>query len=501
MMIAEALGEKTISFGAFCRKYLRHHFPLPDSRFHTALKSRLDWYTTHRGNNEVWIAPRGNAKSTLISLAYILYCICVESEKYIVLVSDTQAQGVQFLSDIKTELEHNAEMRRDFPAACGKSATQWNNEEIITRNNIKVVALGMRGKIRGRKFGAHRPSLIVIDDPENDESAISPRQRERTRTWLTKGAVAAGVPKHTNVIIIGTVINADCLVQVLKEGEHGISGWKCHSFQSVIEWPERMDLWEEWTGMFHEDQADARQYYLDNRQDMDAGSLVLWPERENLYTLFEYRASIGTVAFESEKQNRAINPDQCMFREDWFDEIYFTDEPWFDERKEWYCFGACDPSLGKDAKRGDYSPILTIYWRRGHKQLYIYTDMKRRAPSEIVDRILELNQLHKYDQFIMEDNGFQTVLAETLATKMAEKNVMLPLTTITHTRPKDERIQRLSVYFEHKFFRIPRKCKETNLGIKSAKMYPNADFDDWPDCLEMGLWAINEYVQTFPGGR
>jgi predicted phage terminase large subunit-like protein len=496
-MIAEALGDKRMSFGDFCMKYLRHHFPLPDSKFHDALKARLDWYTTHRGNNEVWIAPRGNAKSTLISLAYILYCICMETEKYIVLVSDTQAQGVQFLADIKTELEHNAIIRDDFPHACGKSATQWNNEEIITRNNIKVVAMGMRGKIRGRKFGAYRPTLIIIDDPENDESAMSPRQRERTRTWLTKGAVAAGVPKHTNVIIIGTVINADCLVEVLKNGEHGISGWTSHMFKSVIEWPDRMDLWDQWTLEYHEGQAEARAFYEENRKEMDAGALVLWPERENLYTLFEYRASIGTIAFESEKQNRAINPDQCMFREDWFDDVYFTEEPWFEDRKNWFCFGACDPSVGKDAKRGDYCPILTVYWKRGHKQLYVYTDMKRRPNGEIIDRILDLHVLHNYDQFVFEDNGFQAVLADSLVTKMAERGMNIPLTTITHTKPKDIRIQRLGVYLEHAFFRFEGKNKEATMGIKQLKMYPNADHDDFPDCLEMLLWLINEYVRSF----
>lgn len=494
-MIADGLAVRRMSFPEFCAEFLRHHFPLPDSAFHTALKQRLEWYTDHRGNNEVWIAPRGNAKSTLISLAYVLYCICIESEKYIVLVSDTQAQAVQFLADVKTELEHNAKLRKAFPAACGKGI-QWNNEEIITRNNIKVVALGMRGKIRGRKFGAWRPTLIIMDDPENDESAISPRQRERSRTWLTKGAVAAGIPKHTNIIIIGTVINADCLVKVLADGDHGLSGWVAHEFQSVLSWPERMDLWDEWTGRYHDDQAEARQFFLTNKVAMKEGAKVLWPERENLYALMEYRAQIGTVAFESEKQNRAINPDQCKFREDWFDDCIFEAEPWFEDRDEWYCFGACDPSLGKDAKKGDFCVILTAYWKKGHRNVYIYSDRRRRPAGEIIDRILELNSVHRYDNFAFEINGFQSVLADILVEKMGSDHNVVPLTLINHTKDKNLRIERLAPYLEFGFLKWRRGDKDGMSGIKDLKMWPNADHDDYPDCLEMLIFLINEFNRT-----
>ena len=497
ILIAQSLNPQRVSFEDFCSKYLRHHFPLEDSVFHAALKDRLGWYTTHRGKNEVWIAPRGNAKSTLISLAYILYSICIESEKYIVLVSDTQTQAVQFLSDVKNELEHNSLLQKDFPAAVGKGI-QWNNEEIVTRNNIKVVAIGMRGKIRGRKFGAYRPTLIIIDDPENDESAISPRQRERGRTWLAKGAVSAGVPNHTNIIIIGTVINADCLVEVLKNGEHGLSGWTAHTFQSLIQWPERMDLWDEWTLLYHEDKARAKEFYLTNQATMDEGAVVLWPQRENLFSLMEYRATIGSVAFESEKQNRAINPDQCLFREDWFDDVFIKEEPWFQDRTGWYCFGGCDPSVGRDAKRGDYTCILTVYWKRGHKNLYVYADMKRRPAGELCERILELNALHRYDQFAFEINGYQSVLADTLVGKMAERQAILPLTLIEHTQNKHLRIQRLGVYLENSFFRFDRG-KESLLGIKQLKMYPNGDHDDFPDCLEMVLFLISEFSRTHGG--
>lgn len=499
VMIAEKLGGTRRSFEEFCSDFLPHHFPLPPSKFHSALKDRLEYITDHRDNKEVWIAPRGNAKSTIISLAYILYCICEETEKYIILVSDTHPQACQFLSDIKEELENNAKLRQAYPHAVGKGR-KWNNDEIITPNNIMLTVMGMEGKIRGRRFGAHRPTLIVVDDPENDKSAVSPRQRQANRDWLSKGAVAAGVPGHTNIVIIGTVINADCLVKVLSDGQHGFGGWKAHHFQSIIKWPTNMTLWDQWKQIYWEDRSDGRQqarlFYEERREVMDEGAVVLWPERESLYRLMCIRANIGTVAFESEKQNRAINPEQCLFREDWFDNVYFEKEPWFEDRAGWYCFAAVDPSApGRDGARvGDFCSTSVVYWRPGHKYLYTYSYLDRMSNGEIATHLFNLHDLHRFDNLCVESNGFQVMLADAMRAEAEKRGVRLPITTITHTAPKAQRISRLGVLFENNFFKFKDQSDGTKEMLRQIKLYPIGDHDDGPDSLEMVYWTIQEFL-------
>ena len=67
------------------------------------------------------------------------------------------------------------------------------------------------------------------------------------------------------------------------------------------------------------------------------------------------RVSEGEASFNSEEQNEPINPDDCLFMEEWFDyyneaEVNFGD-PAFD------FFGFIDPSLGKDVyKRQELLP-------------------------------------------------------------------------------------------------------------------------------------------------
>lgn len=492
-MLASGLAQEYEDFREFCNRYLRHHFKKPSSVFHEDLKDRLQDILVKRDQKDVWISPRGNAKSTIISLAYILYCICTQQERYIVLVSDTHDQSKQFLADIKLELETNGKLIRAYPGATGKGST-WSTDSIVTKNNIKVDALGMRGKIRGRRFGSWRPTLIIVDDPENDESVISPRQRERTLNWLMKGAVSAGVPGHTNIVVIGTVINAQCLVQTLAEGDV-VSGWNTRVYKSIIDWPTRMDLWDEWAEVYWDDQSEdkavARQWYLEREQDMLEGSKVLWPEHESLYDLMVLRCNIGKLSFESEKQNSAVNPDQCKFGDEWADRKGF----WWDDLPEesgWRCIGACDPSLGKDGKRGDYAALITIWFKRGRRHLYVDAELVRLDSAKLVRRILELHKAHNYEAYAFETNGFQTVLKDILATESGKQNLWLPIVCVTHKKNKESRIERLAPYLDAGFFRFKRRSKGTNLLLKQLKMFPIADHDDGPDALEMCVNVVEK---------
>ncbi len=55
-------------------------------------------------------APRMHAKSTAISHAYVLTEALFRSSRFIVIVSDTETQGTNFLNDIKEELRNNEDL-------------------------------------------------------------------------------------------------------------------------------------------------------------------------------------------------------------------------------------------------------------------------------------------------------------------------------------------------------------------------------------------------------
>lgn len=489
--VSDDLCGRRMSLMDFCVKYLRHHFPLPDSVLHKDLKARLEAIVKDRGALDNWRAPRGNAKSTILTLAYPLYCICFNLERYIILVSDTHTQAKQLLADIKTELENNEELKKDFPLAC-KKGEKWNDNEIITGNNIMLTALGMRGKIRGRKYGSWRPTLILIDDPENDESAVSKRQRERARTWLLNSCMKAGVPDHTNIIIVGTVINAECLVEYLA----GKSEWRTRTYASIRVWPKNMDMWDKWEVKYYDDHSDkkdeAKAFYLINREKMDLDAQVLWPHRETIYSLMCLRAQ-DHLAFESEKQNSPLNPKECRFPGDWFDNIWFDELPDVLPGKPWLCYGFCDPSVGKDAKKGDFAPIVWVWWKKGYRFLYVDCSMARRPVPVTIDETLRLHMAHEFQAFGFEVNGFQSTMADELGKKSVERGITLPLVLVNHIDNKELRIEKLGAHLQMRNFKFKKHSEGAKALVKQLMTFGIKGVpDDGPDALEGCLNIITK---------
>ena len=60
-------------------------------------------------------APRGHAKSTIVTLFYVMWSICYEKEKFVFILSATANQAQKLLSEIKGTLQSNERLRQDFP--------------------------------------------------------------------------------------------------------------------------------------------------------------------------------------------------------------------------------------------------------------------------------------------------------------------------------------------------------------------------------------------------
>ncbi len=74
----------------FAQIYLAQHCRLPFSRMHRELFDVLAETVDKRSGRLAIAAPRGHAKSTIVSLAFILWCVLYEKEKLVLLVSATK---------------------------------------------------------------------------------------------------------------------------------------------------------------------------------------------------------------------------------------------------------------------------------------------------------------------------------------------------------------------------------------------------------------------------
>jgi len=471
---------KTLPLGEWAQKYLKHYFTHPGSLMHEWLVESLCRLHTERGQKLAVIAPRGSAKTTWISKTYPLYCAVYELEPYIVLASNTTAQSERNLEAIRRELESNVLLARDFPNSTGAGPV-WNNAVLETRNGIRLESVGRETSIRGRTFGPHRPSLIIVDDLENDHSAHSDKQRDLAEQWLMRTAIPAGTDE-TNAFVLGTALHHDDLLHRLEKRP----GWRVRRFKAIIDEPPRSDLWSRWKTLLTDSanekrEQDARAFYLTHQTDMEQGAKLLWPERESLYFLMSLRAEIGESAFETEKQGNPIQNDAY----EWSRE-YFGPDIWFDEWPQLAIrVMALDPSKGA-SETSDYSAFVML-GLGSDGLMYVEADLARRDTVQIAEDALTLAARFEPDAFLIEANQFQSLLYDEIQRLSDERRLLLPLRTVVNTAHKRTRIRSLApLICKHKF-RFKSGSSSASLVVDQLRHFPHAKHDDGPDALDMAV--------------
>lgn len=470
-------------------RYLPEHFSKPPSRMHRWLGETLDGLGLRRGTKINLLAPRGAAKSTIGTLAYPLREALEAREPYIWIVSDTMSQAHAHLENIKTELTGNERLARAYPGACGKGG-RWRDGGIVLRNGIAIEAFGTGQRLRGRRRMQHRPSLIVCDDLQNDRHIVSSAAREKSRSWFHGTLLKAGDPS-SNVVNLATALHVEAIAMELLEKP----GWISKRFRAIGEWPSNMGLWETWERIYTDVEnilsaEDAAAYYRDNKEAMDAGAWVLWPEHEDLYTLMKMRVESGRTAFEREKQNSPVNPEHCEWPESYFDEpLWYEQLP--PAREIVGRTLALDPSKGREATRGDYSAFVFVALDRGGTY-YVEADLARRPVPEIVSDAVAIFERFRPDLFGVEANQFQELLRDDIEKAFFEAGMPGVLVfPVLNTINKAVRIRRLGPLLSAKRLRFKSGCAATKILVEQLKSFPVGDHDDGPDALEMSIGLMN----------
>ena len=160
--------------------------PKPNPPFHHEM-----WELCCSDNPKVAIAaPRGHAKSTAITHAFILTMMLFRVKRFCLLVSDTEGQASEFLGDIKAELTGNDALRKTFKI---KKVLKDNDTNIIVQfadgELFRIIAKGSEQKVRGLKWRGKRPDLIVGDDLENDDIVMNPDRRIKFQNWFRRALI------------------------------------------------------------------------------------------------------------------------------------------------------------------------------------------------------------------------------------------------------------------------------------------------------------------------
>jgi predicted phage terminase large subunit-like protein len=445
-----------------------------DSALHvwldTALPAAVD---APEGRKLAVAAPRGEAKTTFVSLFFALWCLVTGRKQYLVLIADAFEQAASFLEAVKAELESNPRLSADWPEHCGVGRV-WNVGTIVTAKNVKLQAFGAGKRMRGLRHGPCRPDLALLDDLENDENVRKPEQRDKLETWLLRAVLSLGPADGSmDVVYVGTILHYDSvLARTLKKPQ-----WQSVIFKGVVRMPDRMDLWDNWEVLLKVGgPGRAAAFYAKNEKAMCKGAKVSWPSVRPLYTLMLKRAE-DRAAFDAEQQNDPLAADAAPFAEC----IHY----WIELPQGLLLFGACDPSLGKAGQGRDPSALLIGGMDRANMRLYVLEALiRKRHPDRIIQDMIALQRQYNCLLWAVETVQFQAFFADVLVREAASQGVPIPVMPVINSSDKALRIESLQPYCRQGRILVRQ---EHGALVDQLRHFPMADHDDGPDALEM-LW-------------
>jgi len=332
------------SLSSFCREYQSNIFTVPFSKVHTDVISRME-AAICTGGLFAYAMPRGTGK-TSIAEAAVLWSVLTGKRKYVVLISATEKQGTQAMENLKKELSTNRAIMEDWPRAtypiwalegishrapgqlymgCPTHMV-WRGEKIVfatipgSRCSGSVIEVrGLTGAIRGMKTnlsdgrGTIRPELVILDDPQTDESAKSLTQcHDRERIILGTILGLKGHEEEISAVMPCTVIHrGDLAERFIDKDTH--PEWQGVRSRLLIDMPTHMRLWDEYNDLKKESADSAHNFYIENRAMMDEGAVPMWKECFNKRQLsaiqyaMDLRNNVGEQAFWAEYQNEPLD--------------------------------------------------------------------------------------------------------------------------------------------------------------------------------------------------
>lgn len=462
-------------FGYFTNTYFPHYIRSPHrSRLHDYLFARLpEIVASEKSETDAIAAPRGEAKSTLVSQLFVLWCLVTGRKRYPVIVMDSIDQAYPMLEAIKAELEFNPRLQMDFPEVTGQGRV-WQAGTIVTRNDAKVQVAGSGKKLRGLRHGPYRPDLVVMDDIENDEQVRNPDQRDKLQSWVSKTILPlGGAGAKFDVVYIGTILHYDSVLNRTLANKL----WRAAKFKALLKWPDRMDLWERWEERLrNEGEEEADRFYAEHKAEMEAGSECSWAARP-LLALMKIRARDGHDTFDSEYQNDPVAGDNAPFAK----VIQF----WVNRLADWIFYGACDPSLGKAGASRDPSALLVGGFNRSTGILdVVEAGIKKRLPDRIIEDVIAYQAEYRCLLWVIETVQFQAFLYSELVKRAAARGIPVPARGVQPIADKLLRIESLQPHMANGLIRL--HPSQTTL-IDQLRHFPKGDHDDGPDALQM-LW-------------
>jgi predicted phage terminase large subunit-like protein len=453
----------------------RYDDPQPTPDFHTEL-----WDLCCSDHKLVAIAaPRGHAKSTCITHAYVLANVLFKEAQYVMIVSDTEEQATLFLEDIKTEILENEDLRTLFKI--NRLLKDTGTDMIVQFENgdlFRIIAKGSEQKIRGRKWRGKRPDLIVGDDLENDEIVMNEDRRAKFRRWMGN-ALIPSMSKKGKIRIVGTILHLDsflerCMPQFEdKETTHtdGLRWW------TTKENP----VWHSVRYQGHDEEFEQ----------------LLWPE---MWSRERYEAEKrryvedgNPEGYSQEYLNYPIDEDSAFFKPKDF-------IPWdaYDEYLEYYV-GADLAISTRDGRA--YTVFVVCGLNRGGMLVVVDVVRFRGDSLEIIDELFRLQRIYEPEVVWIEEENIAKSIGPFIDQAMMQSGVFINIDTDTPSKDKEQRARGIQARMRAGSVRFDTRQPWYQAFYTEMVTFPRGKYMDQVDAFSWVGLGLNKIAPTFTGAQ
>jgi predicted phage terminase large subunit-like protein len=468
--------------------------------FHHEICSIMDNVSTRDVAAKIAVAaPRSHAKSSYLSKAFPLHELVFRKRKYIIIISETPQVSTANMEWLSLQLKSNAKLRADFgpllsvkqqenPKDNSSEFIAWESRENGTQRLLCRVEAASTGQaLRGRNWNGSRPDLIICDDLEGKKNTNTELLRSEMKDWFTQVVVPLGDPegKRTALVYMGTMVHHDSLLRYVMESR---SDFRTRLFRAIIEFPERMDLWEAcrlvYTDRENPNRADeAEQLYRLNKTEMDSGAVVLWPGVQPLWKLMAWKWDNGSKAFNTEYMNNPIDEESMVFNPDKF--AYWDGVKTEFPHSDYDIFMGVDFAMGKT--RGDYSALVTVARDKKSGAIYVIDAYGDRVhPDVFLKVIVEKVIRYQPDGIAAEAQAAQEFFVHKLkeALRSAGYPTQNRVKEIYQRSRKELRIEAMLPDIENSTIKFSRRHA---LLLEQFEQYGTGAHDDLCDAMEMAV--------------
>jgi predicted phage terminase large subunit-like protein len=443
-------------------------------------------------------AARGHSKSGVFSNAFPLHQVVFRKRKYILIISETDSLSKKLIGWINKQLKYNRKLREDFGELMYVSTTKNekdNEEAFITTTNTLVEASSSGKQLRGKRHGAYRPDLVIIDDPSSQNNEGTKEAREKLIHWFNSVVMPIG-SSSTAIIVVGTMVSATGLLNhVLKRKD-----FKASFHGAVIQEPANPKLWDEYCELYAraEDMTEVDEFYERNKERLEEGIVLAWPWRWTYRDLMHEKVNMGTRAFNSEYRNLAFSEDeQFFFPENYAyyhyyhenNEVFVVYQDLKIPLRELTISGAWDIAQGKNS-RSCYNSVITVGKHEPTGYIFVLDEYASKEPAHVyIDLIVRKIKQFRHNVFSVETINAQHEFFRQLQEALRKAGIYYcRLNDVkSHKSSKEQRIESLEPMLHNKTLILNERH---TILLGQMAQYPFGDYVDSLDALQLAVENI-----------